>query len=302
MAIANRLKKNFKHLSKWARKNQIEAYRIYDRDIPEYPFSIDVYKDKCIAYYWQSSVDEEKDFQWPDTQSGLLELGFKEEDIFLKVRAKQKGNNQYQKISRDSQEVIIQEHQAKLKINLTDYLDSGLFLDHRPLRQMIFEEAKDKRFLNLFCYTGSVSVFAALAGAKTTSVDMSAKYIDWARENFAINDINLNGHYFLQENCIDYLENCSETFDLIFLDPPTFSNSKKMEKDFEVQRDHVTLIKNCMALLAKGGQFYFSNNRTDFVLSEEITQSFQVKDLTHQSIPQDFKNKKIHKLYLITHL
>jgi len=180
-------------------------------------------------------------------------------------------------------------------------LDTGLFMDHRPMRQIIFKEAKGKKFLNLFSYTGSVSVMAALGGAThVTSVDLSGTYQDWARKNFEHNKISLKEHNFIIQSALDYLEKAVNKFDLIFLDPPTFSNSKKMEEDFEVEKDQEFLIKNCLRLLNPDGILYFSNNKRKFKLAPSMMELANIVDITGSTIPMDFRDQKIHHVYKIT--
>lgn len=295
--IKNRLEKNYKKLKAWAQRSQIEAFRLYDRDIPEYPFIVDIYKDHFLVYdKSEAFIDKDKN-HLPHVIEALKAL-FKcpEESIVLKRRERQEGLKQYEKLDGKNETFTVRESQALLRVNLYDYLDSGLFLDHRPMRQKVYKTAAGKKFLNLFCYTGSVSVFAALAGAKTTSVDMSQTYLRWAQDNFLLNQIPLEGHQFINSDVLEWLRNSDKQgpFDMIFLDPPTFSNSKKMEDTFEVERDQNFLVDSCMKMLSPGGVLYFSNNKRKFKISEEILAKYSVKDITEESIPQDFHDKKIH--------
>ncbi|MCR6651235.1 MAG: class I SAM-dependent methyltransferase [Cellvibrionaceae bacterium] len=196
---------------------------------------------------------------------------------------------------------VVQEGQGKFWVNLHDYLDSGLFLDHRPLRKRICAEARGKRFLNLFCYTASATVHAALGGAtQSVSVDMSNTYLDWAQRNFALNSINSDRHQLVQADCLKWLQQCRQGFDLIMLDPPTFSNSKRMEGVLDVQRDHVAMIKRCMELLAPGGKLYFSTNLRSFKLDIEALYGYAIDDISAQTIDLDFsRNNKIHRCFLV---
>lgn len=300
--IKNRLEKNLKKLKPWAQRLQIEAFRLYDRDIPEYPFIVDAYNDHYLIYD-KSDPFKDKDKNHLPLLVDALKNIFKCEDakIVIKKRERQEGLKQYEKLDNQRETFVIRESQAVFKINLYDYLDTGLFLDHRPMRQRIFKTCKDKRFLNLFCYTGSVSVFAALAGARTTSVDMSQTYLRWAQDNFELNNINLAEHSFVNADVVEWLkENKSKTnFDVIFLDPPTFSNSKKMEETFEVERDQDFLVDSCMSMLSDTGLLYFSNNKRKFKISEAILSKYSVRDITEESIPQDFHDKKIHNCFEI---
>lgn len=295
--IKNRLEKNYKKLKAWAQRSQVEAFRLYDRDIPEYPFIVDIYKDHFLVYDKSEAFKDKDKNHLPHVIEALKAL-FKcsEESIVIKRRERQEGLKQYEKLDGKNETFTVRESQALLKINLYDYLDSGLFLDHRPMRQKVYKTAAGKKFLNLFCYTGSVSVFAALAGAKTTSVDMSQTYLRWAQDNFLLNQIPLEGHQFINSDVLEWLRNSDKQgpFDMIFLDPPTFSNSKKMEDTFEVERDQNFLVDSCMKMLSPGGVLYFSNNKRKFKISEEILAKYSVKDITEESIPQDFHDKKIH--------
>lgn len=300
--IKNRLEKNLKKLKPWADRQKVEAWRLYDRDIPEYPFIIDIYKDHYVVHDKSDFIKDKDKNHLPHVIEALIAI-FKcdESKVVCKKRERQEGLNQYEKISARNETFNIRESQALLKVNLYDYLDTGLFLDHRPMRQKIFKTTQGKRFLNLFCYTGSVSVFAALGGATTTSVDMSQTYLSWAQENFKLNDLDLNAHNFINANVIEWLDQNKKisAFDVIFLDPPTFSNSKKMTDSFEVERDHDFLVDKCMEMLSPNGVLYFSNNKRKFKLSPNIQSKFKIRDITEESIPQDFHDKKIHNCFEI---
>lgn len=301
--IKNRIEKNYKRLKSWSLQSKIEAYRIYDRDIPEYPYIVDRYGDFFLIYDRSEEIDKTKN-HYPEVLQAIKDLFNPSDDkIVLKKREKQKGENQYDRLDETDHSMTVREAQALFKVNLHDYLDTGLFLDHRPMRQKIYKSAKDKSFLNLFCYTGSVSVFAALGGAsKTTSVDMSATYINWAKENFELNKLPVAQHQFVQENALAYLEKAprnEERFDMIFLDPPTFSNSKRMEDVFEVEKDQDFLVFSCLDILNPGGVLYFSNNKRKFKLSDKIVAETNVKDITEMSIPMDFHDQKIHRCFEI---
>lgn len=299
--IYHRLAKNLSKLSPLVKKYGVEAYRLYDRDIPDYPYIVDVYG-KSVVVYDRSNEKldntDEKRSHWDQTLEALKELKFLQQ--FLKRR--EAGKHQYQKLDAKEHAQVIKEGPAKFLVNLTDYLDTGLFLDHRIMREKIFKESKDKRVLNLFSYTGSVSVFAALGGAsEVTSVDMSKTYSDWAMENFKINNIPIQPHRFLVEDALTYLEGPrdEEYYDLIFLDPPTFSNSKKMEDSFEVERDQRFLIEHCLRRLKDGGLFYFSTNKRDFKLDEIMRDRYSIQDISKKTIPFDFRDQKIHKVFQI---
>ncbi|MDD4972970.1 MAG: class I SAM-dependent methyltransferase [Bacteriovorax sp.] len=303
--IQNRIEKNYKHRAKWARKEGIEGFRIYEKDIPEFPFIVDVYKDHAVIFEKRDDeIDAEKFEHFNYIISAVKNvLHLPEEKIVIKSRKKQKGATQYERLEERNETITVKEYQAEFLVNLHDYLDTGLFLDHRPMRQLIFNEARAKKFLNLFSYTGTVSVMAALGGAThVTSVDLSSTYQDWARKNFEHNKISLKEHNFIVQSALDYLEKAVNKFDLIFLDPPTFSNSKKMEEDFEVEKDQVVLIKNCLRLLNPGGTLYFSNNKRKFKLDPIIAEMAVVQDITDKTIPMDFRERSVHHCFKISHL
>lgn len=297
--IRNRLEKNLKRLVPWALRNRYEAFRIYDRDIPEYPFILDKYGDRFLIHDRTEAIDEGKGRETEFFEALRSLFPKSEEKWFLKKRERQEGLRQYEKLSDSGRRFQIREGEALFWVNLQDYLDTGLFLDHRPLRQRMKKIAAGKRMLNLFCYTGSVSVLAALGGARTTNVDLSKNYLQWGRDNFALNGLDPEKHSWIAEDALEYLskDSGSERFDVIFLDPPTFSNSKRMERDFEVEKDQVFLIESCLRRLAPGGEFFFSTNKRKFRLAEEVRSVARVSDLTEDSIPQDFHDRKIHQCF-----
>lgn len=300
--IKNRLEKNLKHKKKWAIRENIEAFRLYDRDIPDFPYIVDLYKNEIIVYEkTDDEVDKYKGHHFDYLLEALIMLlGTNEDRIIFKARHSRK-DGQYEKLEAKNELIVINEHQAKFYVNLYDYLDTGLFLDHRPLRQIIFKEAKNKKVLNLFSYTGTISVFAALGGAKAvTSVDMSNTYMDWAKKNFQLNNISLGNHNFFVENALEYLSKVESKFDLIILDPPTFSNSKSMKSDFDVERDQEFLVDHCMRILNENGVLYFSNNRRKFKLSSITQDKYQVTNITPRTIPLDYHDQKIHHTFKIT--
>ena len=302
--IQNRIEKNYKHRAKVARREGFEAFRIYEKDIPEFPFIVDVYKDNAVIY---EKRDEEIDAEKFDHFNFIISavkniLNIPEEKVIIKSRFKQKGDTQYTKLEDKKEFIGVQEYQANFLVNLHDYLDTGLFLDHRPLRQIVYKSSEGKKVLNLFSYTGSISVMAALGKARqVTSVDMSATYQDWAKKNFEHNNIPVKDHNFITDSALEYLEKASQRFDMIILDPPTFSNSKKMEEDFEVEKDQFFLVKHCMRLLAPDGVLYFSNNKRAFKIVAAVTEIAHVEDITHKTIPEDYRNTKIHHCFKITH-
>ncbi|MCF5705896.1 bifunctional 23S rRNA (guanine(2069)-N(7))-methyltransferase RlmK/23S rRNA (guanine(2445)-N(2))-methyltransferase RlmL [Pseudomonas syringae] len=303
--FANRLQKNLKLMGKWVRREGIDCYRVYDADMPEYSMAIDLYHDwvHVQEYAAPKSIDPEKaSARLFDALAAIPQaLNIDKSRVVIKRRERQSGTRQYERQSTQGQFLEVNEGGAKLLVNLTDYLDTGLFLDHRPMRMRIQREAAGKRFLNLFAYTATASVHAAKGGARsTTSVDLSRTYLDWARRNLSLNGFS-DKNRLEQSDVMAWLQACRDEYDLIFIDPPTFSNSKRMEGVFDVQRDQVELIDLAMARLAPGGVLYFSNNFRKFVLDENLGQRYTVEEITAQTIDQDFaRNGKIHRAWKIT--
>ncbi len=303
--FANRLQKNLKTLGKWARKAGVECYRLYDADMPEYALAVDLYRDwvHVQEYAPPRSIDPDK------AQARLLDalaaipqaLDMDPARVVIKRRERQAGKKQYERQAQQGQFMEVAEGGVKLLVNLTDYLDTGLFLDHRPLRLRLQKEAAGKRFLNLFCYTATATVHAAKGGARsTTSVDLSKTYLDWARRNLALNGFS-DKHRLEQGDVMEWLEADRGEYELIFIDPPTFSNSKRMEGVFDVQRDHVHLLDLAMARLAKGGVLYFSNNFRKFQLDPALEQCYAVEEISAQTLDPDFaRNPKIHRAWRLT--
>ncbi|PPD48248.1 MAG: bifunctional 23S rRNA (guanine(2069)-N(7))-methyltransferase RlmK/23S rRNA (guanine(2445)-N(2))-methyltransferase RlmL [Methylobacter sp.] len=307
--FANRLKKNLKKWAKWAKQNQVSCYRVYDADLPEYAAAVDLYQGgqtwvNVQEYEPPKTIDRHKADQ---RLAGLLAeipkvLNVPRENVFLKIRRKQRSTDQYEKFGDSGQFYEVEEGGCKLLVNFADYLDTGLFLDHRPVRLLIQRQAKAKRFLNLFAYTGSATVHAAVGGAKaTTTVDMSNTYINWAKNNLALNKSD-GEHEFIQADCLEWLAHeaiqpAPRQYDLIFLDPPTFSNSKRMDDVFDIQNDHVALITNALNLLAPQGVLYFSTNFKRFKLDAAALAlpGLTVTDISAETIPEDFaRHSKIH--------
>lgn len=320
--FANRLRKNLKKLASWIKKNHIHCYRLYDADLPEYAVAIDVYQGEKTwvnvqEYEPPKSIDSIKATH---RLAGVLSeiskvLEIPSQQIYLKIRRKQKNTEQYEKISDSRHFHIVEENGCKFWVNFEDYLDTGLFLDHRPMRLLIQQQAKDKRFLNLFAYTGTASVHAVMGGAHSTvTIDISNTYLDWAKRNFTLNNITTGNHQFIRADCLEWLYDQAHAqqkpqFDLIFLDPPTFSNSKKMEELFDIQRDHVQLIRNAVALLSidqggtkeKMGILYFSTNSRRFKMDSEALSDLSIENISATTIPEDFKrDAKIHACWKIT--
>jgi 23S rRNA (guanine2445-N2)-methyltransferase / 23S rRNA (guanine2069-N7)-methyltransferase len=302
--FANRLRKNYKHLRSWAERQGISCYRIYDADLPEYAYAVDLYQDHVVLqeYAPPSSIDEGKAEQRrQDVLRAVPEvLQCSAKQIVVKQRSRQRGSAQYEKLSERRQWMTVTEGRALLRVNLHDYLDTGLFLDHRLLRLRFAELQPGMRFLNCFCYTASASVHAALAGALTTNVDLSQTYLNWAEENFKLNHIALGKHQFVHYDCLEWLQRTHDRFDVIFLDPPSFSNSKRMQGTLDIARDHEQLIRACMGLLTQNGVLYFSTNLRRFHMDPMLLQDFSVKDITPETIDMDFKrNAKIHQCFVL---
>ncbi|OOF54458.1 bifunctional 23S rRNA (guanine(2069)-N(7))-methyltransferase RlmK/23S rRNA (guanine(2445)-N(2))-methyltransferase RlmL [Rodentibacter genomosp. 2] len=306
--FANRLQKNIKKIEKWAKQQGLDAYRLYDADLPEYNLAVDRYADHIVVqeYAAPKNIDENKARQrLLDAVTATLNVtGVETNKLILKVRQKQKGTNQYEKLANKGEYFYVNEYGAQLWVNLTDYLDTGLFLDHRLTRKMVGELAKGKDFLNLFAYTGSATVHAALGGAKsTTTVDMSNTYLNWAEQNLILNDLDGKSHQLIQADCLQWLEKCDRQFDLIFVDPPTFSNSKRMEASWDVQRDHIKLMANLKRILRQGGTIVFSNNKRGFKMDFAGLEALGLSavEISHKTLPLDFeRNKQIHNCWLVT--
>jgi 23S rRNA (guanine2445-N2)-methyltransferase / 23S rRNA (guanine2069-N7)-methyltransferase len=305
--LFNRLQKNQRRLKGWLKKSSISCYRLYDADIPEYSAAIDIYEKFIYVqeYAAPSTIEERVAKQRFETIKRAVKefSGNEYKKVYYKERRRQKGDSQYQRLNEETSEsIVVNEGRARFEVNLSDYLDTGLFLDHRPVRALLAEMTAGKTLLNLFCYTASATVQAALAGAKSSlSVDMSNTYLDWAQRNFELNSLSSSKHQLLRADCLKWLEEDSQTFDVIFLDPPTFSNSKKMESVLDVQRDHPELIRQAMAKLNPEGTLVFSNNFRKFKLDELTSRQFNCENITQQTLDTDFeRNPRIHNVWLIT--
>ncbi|MDP2827636.1 MAG: class I SAM-dependent methyltransferase [Sulfuricellaceae bacterium] len=307
-AFRNRLAKNLKHWSKWARRQSLSCYRVYDRDIPEFPLAIDIYQDHAHLQEFDTGwiMSDEEHARWVESvrQATAEVLGFPEQKVRFKLRTRQRGDSQYEKTGAKGAGFVVEENGHRFWVHLDAYLDTGLFLDHRNTRRMVQARAKGKRFLNLFAYTGSFTVYAAAGGATSSvTVDLSNTYQDWSRRNFELNGMDLEQHSLERADVFVWLDQAIEQgvkFDLIVMDPPSFSNSKKMQDVLDVQRDHPRLINACLKLLAPGGELFFSNNLRSFKLAADEIDSQQIQDISAQTVPEDFRNKKIHACWLIT--
>ncbi|SNY96664.1 bifunctional 23S rRNA (guanine(2069)-N(7))-methyltransferase RlmK/23S rRNA (guanine(2445)-N(2))-methyltransferase RlmL [Halomonas sp. hl-4] len=303
--FANRLAKNQKRLKKWLKQSGETCYRLYDADMPEYALAVDRYGDHVHVqeYAAPRSVDpsqaQKRLFDALEVMPSVLDVD--PSKIHVKRRERQTGSAQYQKRDASGERFEVREGSARLWVNLRDYLDTGLFLDHRPVRRMLFEMASGKRFLNLFCYTATATVQAALGGASdSVSVDMSNTYLEWARDNFTLNQLDPRLHRVVRDDCFRWLETANAEFDLIFMDPPTFSNSKKMRDTLDVQRDHPRLVTLAMARLAPGGTLVFSNNQRRFKLDDSLSEQFVVEDITARSFDPDFQRRSnAHHVFLL---
>ena len=332
--FANRLAKRYKHLRKWAKRTGVHAFRLYDKDIPEVPLAVDVYQQAesaenntgiyaHIALYERPyEKDKQSEDQWLDVMAEAVcsVLNIPKENIFIKQRKKQRGeNSQYEKFAASKHCINVEEQGLKFIINLSDYLDTGLFFDHRPLRLAVKNECRGKHVLNLFCYTGAFSVYAAKGGAASVdSVDLSHTYLDWAKQNFSLNGIDISQsadcggktidkYRFIQEDAVKFIKGAAGAdtnkalrcrWDIIILDPPTFSNSKKLKDVFDINRDWPELVNASLKALNPGGVLYFSTNSAKLKMNVSLV-SGVVTDITESTIPEDFRNKRIHRCWQI---
>ena len=306
----NRLTKVFRHMSKLARRQDVSCYRVYDHDLPEFPLCVEMYENWLyVAEYRRNHHMEETEHdEWLEGCKTIIEeiTGIPASRIVLRTRQRKSNRqDQYQKLDDEKEYMQVREQGLKFKINLTDYLDTGLFLDHRVTRAMVRLDAEDKKILNLFCYTGSFSVYAAAGGAaEVVSVDLSKTYLKWATENMELNGFyNPSKHIYLHEDVKQYLPALpAGYFDLVIMDPPTFSNSKRMEDFLDIQQDHPVLIRQTLAAMKPGGVIYFSTNFSRFQLQTETLTDCTVKDITRATTPFDFQGKLNRFCFLITKL
>ena len=311
--FANRLRKNVAKLASWTKRENVACYRVYDADMPEYSFAIDVYGNDqrwvCVQEYAApANIEPELVRSRRDEALAVIPdvLGIPVEQMVLRIRKRQKAGEQYEKLDAEEQFHVVREGRYKFLVNFTDYLDTGLFLDHRITRSRLGEWSQGKRFLNLFAYTGTATVHAVGGGAvASTTVDMSNTYLDWALRNLDLNGLRGPTHEFVQADCLAWLEQQSQrmrppSYELIFIDPPTHSRSKRMQREFDVQLDHGWLLTTAAKLLAPGGMIVFSNNFQKFKLDGATLEHFDVDDITRSTIPTDFaRNPKIHVCYVL---
>lgn len=304
--LKNRIRKNYRHLRKWATRTKTNCFRIYDRDIKEYPLAIDFYDGRFCIHYFTTTRDTEEPRQ--DLYEAVMDaidslFHPPPESIHWRTRIKREKTEQYEKTGEMKEFFSVLEYGLLFRVNLTDYLDTGLFLDHRETRRLVAGMAAGKRLLNLFSYTCSFSVHAAAAGARfTKSVDLSNTYTDWGRENFLLNSLPLTTNLIVREDCLQFLEKERSIYDLIVIDPPTISRSKKMDQMFDIQKDYPFLISKALTLLSPNGTLFFSTNSRDFDFDESLFDGCTILDISKKTIPIDFHNQKIHRCWKISHL
>lgn len=305
--LANKIRKTYRHLRKWAKRTETDCFRIYDRELPPFPLAIDFYAGRfCVQYFSRSRDDLEPPQHIVDETNKALHtvFGIAPALIYWRTRTKRKQTRQYEKADTSKEFFAVHEYGVKFKINLQDYLDTGLFLDHRETRKLISSESKGKRMLNLFAYTCSFSVHAAVAGAVfTKSVDMSNTYTEWGMDNFILNSIPLTNHEIIRADCLKFLDDeirAGIKYDLIVIDPPTISRSKKMEQLFDIQVDYVALISKALKLLTKGGVIFFSTNSRKFVFDETLFSACSIKEISNKTLPLDFRDPKIHRCWKLS--
>lgn len=302
--FANRLRKTEKHLRAWAKREQVTCLRLYDRDIPEIPLAVDRYEDHL--HVSQYAAEHKAHTEAPGWLEAMVAAAGSAFDVpparvHVKRRERQRAGSQYERFDATGARFVAHEGGRKLWVNLDDYLDTGLFLDHRPLRLHVGREAAGRRFLNLFCYTAAFTVHAAAGGARaTTSVDLSNTYLDWARDNLSLNGLTGPEHRLVRADVRQFLDEAArrgETYDRVVIDPPTFSRSKKTETDLDLQRDHVALLQAVLRLVPAGGVVWFSTNNRRFRLDEAAFAGAVAEDVSEWSIPPDFRDRRIHRCF-----
>ncbi len=313
LQLANRLARVHRHLRKWARRTATSCYRLYEKDIPDQPLIVDWYDGAAVAWAFDRTRNEgpADEAAWLAGVAEAIRHGLElpAERVFLKRRFRQRdrqhGDGQYHRLEHQGVTRVVAENGLRFEVNLSDYLDTGLFLDHRPTRAEVRAAAAGREVLNLFAYTGSFSCAARAGGASaTTTVDLSNTYLEWAARNFALNRLGADpGHQLVRADCLEYLAGTAVPagrFDLVVLDPPTFSNSKAMAREFAIERDHPWLLERCHRLLRPGGVLYFSSNARGFALKDGGLPPFAIEDITERSIPEDFRNRRIHRCWRMT--
>ena len=302
----NRIRKNYRHFRKWAKRTGTDCFRIYDREIHGYPLAIDHYAGRfCVHYFSGKHDDGEPPQTVVDEITEVLEgiFGVNSEAIYWRTRIRREKRQQYQKAGETKEFFTVFENGVKFRVNLLDYLDTGIFLDHRETRKIVAEASAGKRLLNLFAYTCSFSVHAAVAGATyTKSVDMSNTYTDWGRENFILNQLPLKNNEIVRADCMKFLDEeirSGKKYDVVVIDPPTISRSKKMDEMFDIQRDFVFLISKSLKLLDLGGVIFFSTNSRKFVFGDVTFQGCSIEEISYKTLPLDFHDPKIHRCWKI---
>lgn len=307
--FVNCLRKNYRHLRKWAKRTLTDCFRIYDREIHHFPVAIDFYAERfCIHFYSKDSDQDDPAPKLVEQVEEALRILFNADpsSIFWRTRSRSKESRQYEKAGDSKEFFTVYEYGVKFLVNLEDYLDTGLFLDHRESRKLVADESKDKKVLNLFAYTCSFSVHAACAGALfTKSVDMSNTYTAWGEDNFALNGLSLEKNPIVRADCLKFLDDelrSKTIYDLIIIDPPTISRSKKMEQMFDIQVDYKELIQKSLKMLSKGGKIFFSTNSRRFNFDEALFEGCMIKEISYKTVPIDFRNFRIHRSWLIIKL
>jgi len=305
--LKNRIRKKYRHLRKWAKRTETDCFRIYDRDIKEYPVAIDFYAGRfCVQYFsFDRENDEIPSHLKEETEQALSSIfGASLDSIYSKMRIRRAKIEQYEKLADLKEFFAVTEYGVKFKVNLVDYLDTGLFLDHRETRHLVASQAKGKRLLNLFAYTCAFSVQAAFQGAAfTKSVDLSNTYTEWGRDNFLLNSLSLKNNEIVRADCLKFLDeeiHSANKYDLIVIDPPTISRSKKMEQMFDIQLDYVPLLHKALRLLLPAGKLFFSTNSRKFAFDDSFFAPCNIKDISAKTIPLDFRNQKIHQAWELT--
>ncbi|MCC9656798.1 class I SAM-dependent methyltransferase [Rhodopirellula halodulae] len=305
--FAARLRKRAKHLRRWPTKQGITCFRLYERDVPEVPLVVDRYEDHLHIGEFERPHNRTDDQHavWLEhmVKVAAQTLDVPRSKTFFKQRKRQRGTSQHETIASRHYEIEAHEGGLKFVVNLSDYIDTGLFLDHRITRSMVRDEVTGKRFLNLFAYTGSFTVYAADGGAaSTTTVDLSNTYVQWAQQNMRLNGFEGEQHQFIAGDAIAYVKNlaATEVFDVVVIDPPTFSNSKRTQKDWIVQDNYVGLLRNVLRHLSRDGVIYFSNNYRKFQMDGGALEGANVHEISRQTVPDDFRNRRIHRCWRIT--
>ncbi|NNM43246.1 MAG: SAM-dependent methyltransferase [Chlamydiae bacterium] len=307
--LANCIRNNYRHVRKWAKRTATNCFRIYDRQINHYPLAIDFYAGRfCVQYFSPSKEEDEPPEELTSEIAKILGALFSAnpDDIYWRTRAKRKETRQYEKLGESKEFFTVLEYGVKFSVNLLDYLDTGLFLDHRETRKIVASVSKGKRVLNLFAYTCSFSVHAAASGATfTKSVDMSNTYTEWGKHNFLLNSLPLKNNPIVRADCLKFLDEeilTGAKYDIIVIDPPTISRSKKMEGLFDVQVDYVFLISKALELLSPEGVIFFSTNSRRFVFDPDLFPSTSIIEISKKTLPIDFHDPKIHRCWKISQL